>query len=83
MIKILFFARLRCDIGRDDISLDLPESVASVGELTRHLVSLHPEWSGVLDADNVLVAVNQTYANALTDIQDGDEIAYFPPVTGG
>jgi len=83
VIKVLFFARLRCDIGMDEISLELPESVASVGELTRHLVSRHPEWSGVLDADNVLVAVNQTYANTLTEIQDGDEIAYFPPVTGG
>jgi molybdopterin synthase sulfur carrier subunit len=83
VIKVLFFARLRCDIGRDDISFELPESVASVGELTRHLIAHHPEWASVLDADNVLVAVNQTYANTLTEIQNGDEIAYFPPVTGG
>lgn len=83
MIKILFFARLRCEIGKDDISLELPESVATVGALTRYLIARHPEWVGVLDADNVLVAVNQTYATINTEIQDGDEIAYFPPVTGG
>ena len=75
-INILYFASLREKIGRGSDTLELSESlkVAQVWQQATGQKSF-PE--------NVLIALNQEYTDASAIVNDGDEVAFFPPVTGG
>ncbi len=84
MTKILYFAWLRSRIGHGEQNLDLPPSVTSVGELVEHLRGLsdgHAE--AFADMKAVRCAVNQEFAQLDAPISPDDEVAFFPPVTGG
>lgn len=83
MIKVLFFARIRDQLGTGEVQIPVPEHVNSLLQFTAHLIATHPSFAGIIDQPTVLVAVNQTFAQPSTPVRDGDEIAYFPPVTGG
>jgi molybdopterin synthase sulfur carrier subunit len=83
MIKVLFFARIRDQVGCADIDLELPDNVRDVEAFTQMVKAQGDEFEQALSDPNVLVAVNQEMANPEMTIEDGDEIAYFPPVTGG
>lgn len=75
-ITVKYFASLREHMGRAEDTLPA-ESLHTVGDL----VALLPE--GTTLPDNTLVAINQTYGNMESAVRDGDEVAFFPPVTGG
>ena len=75
-IKILYFASLREQIGRTNDVIDATDSLTVLEAWKK--VTGQPEL-----LDNLLVAVNQEYTSADTLLKDGDEIAFFPPVTGG
>lgn len=79
-VRILLFARLRDLLGTDSVELDSPD-IESVGDVYRILRTRHPE----LDAfrRSLLVAVNQEFADWNTPVAEGDELALFPPVSGG
>jgi molybdopterin synthase sulfur carrier subunit len=82
--KLLFFASLREQLGSSGESLDLPGEVRDLRALRAHLASRGGVWQSALAEGKALrVAVNQDLANWSTAIKDGDEIAFFPPVTGG
>jgi sulfur-carrier protein len=84
MIDILYFARLRESLGRPHEQLDLCEGMTSVADLLAHLRTRGEPWATTLgEGESVLTAVNQEIARPDTPIRDGDEIAIFPPVTGG
>ncbi len=83
MIHILFFARLREQLGCSNLDLDWSEELASVKALRAQLQSHSPEWAQALGADNIVVAVNQQQVDVEHAIAAGDEVAFFPPVTGG
>jgi sulfur-carrier protein len=84
MIRLLFFARLRENLGRSAETIELPPSVTTVRALTEWLRERGESWQRELQCDSaVRVAVNQKVANWDTGIADGDEVAFFPPVTGG
>lgn len=83
MINVIFFARIRDQLGVDQIRIPLPAGVNSLLQFTAHLIATHPSFAGIIDQPTVLVAVNQAFAQPHTRVEDGDEIAYFPPVTGG
>lgn len=84
MIKILYFARIKEAIGIGDESLALPASVRDISGLTSWLRKRGDRWESELAPGKALrVAVNQTMVGMENQIHDGDEIAYFPPVTGG
>ncbi len=83
MIRVLFFARLREDLGQAELELPFSADIASVGSLQQHLQARGETWEDVLAADNILCAVNQQQASCDQSLADGDEVAYFPPVTGG
>lgn len=84
MLTLVYFASFREKLGLDREQLVLPESVTTVGELIRHLVSGRDGvWQETLQAVNVLVAINQEMVEADHPVYDGDEVAFFPPVTGG
>ncbi len=84
MIKVLYFARLREDLGKASEELTLPGDVTTVAALRAHLMMRGATWQSVLgDKKGVRVAVNQEVADPATPVGAGDEVAFFPPVTGG
>ena len=83
-VRIRYFAWLRERIGRPEESLALPAGVATVGELASWLRARDDAGlAAFTDLATVRAAVNQTFAPPATALQDGDEVAFFPPVTGG
>ncbi len=84
MVKLLYFARLRERLDCATESLELPAGVSTVGALRLWLAGRGGEWQAALAQDHsVRVAVNQDMASDATPVQDHDEVAFFPPVTGG
>lgn len=84
MIKVLYFARLREALGTGSEDIALPQSVSTLEGLRGVLLARGGAWSEELAATRrVRAAVNQTMADGDTAISDGDEVAFFPPVTGG
>jgi sulfur-carrier protein len=84
MVTILYFARLREALGTAREELALPAGVANLGALRQALASRGEAWAHELaHSRNVRMAVNQDMASTDTPVSDGDEIAFFPPVTGG
>jgi molybdopterin synthase sulfur carrier subunit len=84
MITILYFARLREALGTASEQIALPAGVRDLESLRELLRSRGDAWAEELaDGRPVRAAVNQDMAFGDTRIADGDEIAFFPPVTGG
>lgn len=82
-LNILYFASLREAVGRTSESLPLPEGVNTVGALREHLAARGEGWVALAAGRNVRAAVNQRMAGGDAPLAAGDEIAFFPPVTGG
>lgn len=82
MIKVLFFASLREQLACDAIDI-AKDQLASVSELRSALQEKGERWHRALSDEQIQVAVNQQLANMQTTVNDGDEVAFFPPVTGG
>ena len=83
MIQLRYFASLRERLGIGDESVMLPDGVDTVAGLQRWLQGRGEPWSGALADERLLVAVNHEVAEGTAGVRDGDEIAWFPPVTGG
>ncbi len=83
MIKVLYFARLREQLKTESESLALDPGMTDVAALTRLLRDRGGVWAEAFGGPTVMSAVNQEMANPATPIRDGDEVAFFPPVTGG
>jgi molybdopterin synthase sulfur carrier subunit len=84
MIKVLYFARLREQVGRGEETFPLPAGVVDLGALRAHLAARGGAWAEAMaETNRVRAAVNQDMADAVTAVKDGDEVAFFPPVTGG
>lgn len=81
MIKVLFFAQVRELVGTDSLTLAL--SPDTVEGLRQQLAARGDRWALALEEGKLLAAVNQTLVEATHPIADGDEVAFFPPVTGG
>ena len=81
MIKVLYFAQTRELLGRDEITVE--PSFNNVEELRAHLAAQNERWALALQKDKLLVAVNQTLVSLDSPLSDADEVAFFPPVTGG
>lgn len=82
MITLLFFGRLRELLDCQRLSLEITCAV-DVASLRQQLADRGSHWQEFLSIQHALVAVNQTMAQEQTLINDGDEVAFFPPVTGG
>jgi len=83
MIQLRYFASLRETLGLAGERIDIPAEVRTVAELTRWLQERSGTWNSALSGMHLHVAVNQEIARPDTPVADGDEVAWFPPVTGG
>lgn len=83
MIQLRYFASLRERLGVSDECVSLPDNIDTVAGLQRWLQDRGEPWSGALGDERLLVAVNHEVVKRATGVRDGDEIAWFPPVTGG
>ncbi|CAM3592044.1 MULTISPECIES: molybdopterin synthase sulfur carrier subunit [Rahnella] len=81
MIDILFFAQVRELTGT--ASLQLPSEFPTVEALRNSLITRGDRWALALESGKLLVAVNQTLTTMAHPLTAGDEVAFFPPVTGG
>lgn len=83
-IQLKFFAGLREAIGTSGEALALPPGVANVGALRAHLAARGGVWAEHFAPQrNLRAAVNQDMAGLDAAVNAGDEVAFFPPVTGG
>ena len=83
-IRILYFARLREDMGIAGEMFELPSETCDVNSLRAQLVARGGAWATALGQGKaVRVSVNQDLARDDTPVKAGDEVAFFPPVTGG
>lgn len=82
MIKVCFFAQFREVLGVSQFDL-AASGVNSVGDVIRSLATHIEGLDGVIVPDETLCAVNQTLVDLEHPVKDGDEVAFFPPVTGG
>jgi molybdopterin synthase sulfur carrier subunit len=83
-VKVLYFAALREQLGTAGEELELPAGVATVAALRSHLRGRGGAWERALaEGRLVRAAVNQDMAPPTSAIRAGDEVAFFPPVTGG
>jgi molybdopterin synthase sulfur carrier subunit len=83
-VKVLYFASLREKIGKDAEEIELPAGVATIASLRSHLRSRGGTWAEALADSRLLrTAVNQDMVPPTAAVKAGDEVAFFPPVTGG
>jgi len=83
-MKILYFAWLRQKIGVSREEIDPPSEINTLGELIRWLKGQSPGHADAfLDETAVHAAINHEFATTDVAIKPGDEIAFFPPITGG
>ena len=77
-IKVKYFASLREILGRSEEDLEIENGNIKVSELWEKLAGKHKNLP-----DNILTAINMEYVKPDAEVKDGDEVAFFPPVTGG
>ncbi|MDB4456215.1 molybdopterin converting factor subunit 1 [bacterium] len=82
MIKVLFFARLREQLGTPECRVTWCDNMTVQSLMNYLLTNNDDKWQSLL-AEEVVVAINQQVVNRDARIADGDELAFFPPVTGG
>ena len=83
-VKILYLASLREQLGKSGEDLEIPSATSTVASLRTLLMARGNAWQTALAQGKALrVAVNQEMAQPTTPVKTGDEIAFFPPVTGG
>jgi len=82
MIKVVFFAALREQLNCSELSIS-SDTVATVADLKSHLANKDENWQQVFANTALLSAVNHDMVNSEHAIKTGDEVAFFPPVTGG
>ena len=86
MLTILFFGQLRERLNTSRLEIEYhaqDHAINTVEKLTLLLQEKSTEWHENLTSGKVLVAVNQEISHADAVLKDNDEVAFFPPVTGG
>ena len=81
-VKVLYFASLREQLGLASEEIDVPAGVTTVAGLRGHLRSRGGKYEAI-EKGQVRAAVNQDMVQPTAPIKAGDEVAFFPPVTGG
>jgi len=83
-LELRFFASLREALGVPQESITIPVAVKTIADLRSYLAKRGDVWAEVLGSNKVIrCALNQHMVDASTPLEDGAEVAFFPPVTGG
>lgn len=83
-VRLLYFSWVREKVGRADETVALPPHVATISDLMAWLTTKGPEYQAAFAPSNVIrAAIDQVHAKIDSDIKSANEIAFFPPVTGG
>jgi molybdopterin converting factor subunit 1 len=83
-MRVLYFAWVREKVGRAEEEFPLPSGVRDVAGLVEHLAARGPGHAAAFaNRRSIRCAVNQDFAKPDAPVSDGDEVAFFPPVTGG
>lgn len=82
-LRVLYFASLREALGSASEEIELPSGVATTGALRDHIAARGEPWDALARAKNLRCAVNQAMVGFDAAVKAGDEVAFFPPVTGG
>ena len=85
-MKVIFFAALKEQLATAELELTTEQvsSINSIVQLKHYLIGQNPAWQPHLDKPSILCAVNQAMVNNPEhSLKYGDEVAFFPPVTGG
>ena len=83
MITVHFFASYREQLDCDKLTLNDGEHPNTLAQLKAQLALKGESWQRVMSSDRTLMAVNQVMTRGDVALNHGDEIAFFPPVTGG
>lgn len=83
MLAVRFFASLRERLDCAALTLDWQPEWAYIADLHAALMARGPLWAEALDKPDLRCARNQQVADLQAPLEDGDEVAFFPPVTGG
>ena len=84
MIRILYFAQFRERLKCESEEFQTETESLTVKSLMQQLAERGMPWADVFNRkQRILVAINQELSNLEADIKDNDEVAFFPPVTGG
>ncbi|MDC0611447.1 MoaD/ThiS family protein [Vibrio sp.] len=83
MIRVLFFGRLRELLKCGVLELTAIQEPISLAKLRVELRKKGGDWEEFLSTQHALAAVNQDMADETVIVKTGDEVAFFPPVTGG
>ena len=81
-VSVRFFARLREELGTEELTM-AAEPGLTAGAVLEQLAGRGGPWAQLNGDQPVMIAVNQTMAKAGATVKAGDELAFFPPVTGG
>ncbi len=82
-IHLLYFAGLREVLGVATETLELPAEIKTVAALRELLAARGAPWTALVTTKNLRAAVNHEMAGQDARVHAGDEVAFFPPVTGG
>ena len=83
MARIVFFASIREELGSEHLDMGITDGMRLSQVIETLIRDRRGTWRSVLTAENVRIAVNQELVNGDVQVNNGDEIAFFPPVTGG
>lgn len=83
MIRIVYFAKTRETMGKGEESFELAPGINTIASIMETLVARGEPYSVALEDGRILAAINQEMMGLSSRVVDGDELAFFPPVTGG
>ena len=81
---VKYFSWIKEHIGKSEEQIDLPSNITNVNQLINYLNEIDKKYYIIFEKKELIkIAVNKTYSSFDDKISNSDEIAFFPPVTGG